>query len=91
MSSRNWHKHRQTQTDFEKAVFAALATTFNWGNDHNNVMQFGVEAMVSLPILMKMKDPLNNIVELLPDVHAEKFVVEEMLEGYSSYLKFKAK
>ena len=84
-------ENRQTQTDFEKAVFAALATKFNWGNDHNNVMQFGVEAVVSLPILMKMKDLLNNVVELLPEGHAEKFVVEEMLEGYSSYLKLKAK
>ena len=37
-------ENRQTQTDFEKAVFTALATKFNWGNDHNNVMQFRVEA-----------------------------------------------
>jgi hypothetical protein len=84
-----WER-RQTQTELEKAAFAALAEKFNWGKDSGRVEDEGVKAVVAIGHTRKMEELLRNLVEQLPEAQAERFNdVDSMLEGFSSYLKYK--
>ena len=85
-----WDK-RQQQTNLEKATYTCFAETFDWGEDRILVETEGVRAVVSLRHTRKMKKLLDNLITFLPEVQAQYFNVDLMLEGYSSFLKYRSK
>ena len=83
---------RQQQTSLDNISYATFSEKFDWGKDKVKVESEGVEAVVSIESTMRMKTQLEQVVEELSEVQAEKFEdVDTILEGYSSYLKFKTK
>ena len=86
----NWDE-RQQQTKLEQAAYTAFGETFDWGDDKIKVEAEGERAVVSLRHTAKMKGLLANIVSLLPEVQAQYFDVDLMLEGFSSFLKYRSK
>jgi hypothetical protein len=85
-----WDK-RQKQTNLEKATYTSFAETFNWGEDRIKVEAEGARAVVNLRHTRKMRELLANIITLLPEVQAQYFDVDLMLEGYSCYMKYRSK
>ena len=61
-----WNR-RQTKSKLEEAIYVALATPFNWGNnDLQSVLETGLEAVTLVHNTVKMKGHLPGIlVELL--------------------------
>ena len=82
---------RQTQTSLEEAAYRAFGKEFDWGGDKVVVEEEGVRAVVGVGNLRVMTELLNDVVFELSEVQQVKFEVNLMLEGYSSYLKFRAK
>ena len=86
--SEHWSE-RITQTPLEKAVYDALATPFDWGDeDHALVIQGGVMAHVTGNHYNAMKSKLSKILAHLPESVAERYDADDLVEGYSSFLKF---
>ena len=85
----SWNE-RQQQTNLEKAAFAAFGEKFDWdGEDYRKVSQEGVAAVVSVRSTVKMQTLLSALLEELPEeMAAERFNVDEILCGYSSFLKY---
>ena len=82
---------RQVQTNLDKAAFAALGEKFDWGADHRRVVEQGVGASVDIEHTVKMKKLLEDVLQELPEAQAERFDVNELLHGYSSFLKYRTK
>ena len=83
---------RQQQTSLDKISYVAFAEKFDWGEDKVKVESEGVEAVVSIENTMRMRRHLEQVVEELSELQADKFEdVDTLLEGYSSYLKYKTK
>ena len=77
---------RQEQIDLEKAVNAALAKPFDWCEDRATVEQHGGDAVVSVHHTTEtMKTLLKAVQNQMPEVMAERFAVDSMLHGYSSF------
>lgn len=85
-----WNR-RQQQSALDIAVYTAFGTQFQWAQDKERVLELGVKAVVSLEHIVVMRKQLCDILDLLPDAVAERFSVEEMLRGYSSFLKLSTK
>jgi hypothetical protein len=83
---------RQQQTSMEKAASAAFAAKFDWGDDRARVEDEGASARVGVQHTMKMRELLTQVVEELPELQAAKFEdVDLMLDGFSSFLKYRTK
>jgi hypothetical protein len=83
---------RQQPTSMEKAASAAFAAKFDWGDDRARVEDEGVSARVGVQHTMKMRELLTSVVAELSELQAAKFEdVDLMLEGFSSFLKFRTK
>lgn len=83
---------RQQQTGLDKATFNALSKKFDWGEDQVKVETEGVEAVVGLQSTMKMRRNLEEVVDELSEVQADKFAdIDTFLDGYSCFLKYKTK
>ena len=83
-----WEK-RVRQNPLEKAAFAAFGESYEWGEDRRKVEADGVRAVVSLGQTRKMRELLLSVVSQLSEVQEQKFDVDLMLEGFSSFLKYR--
>lgn len=81
-----WDK-RQVQTSLEFAAFTSLHQPYDWGEDLADVLEEGSEATVHIRHSSLLKELLSNLVKELPHGIGERFDPQEMLEGYSSFLK----
>ena len=85
-------EERQQQTSLEKAAYTAFAGDFDWGRDKGSVETDGASTAVCVETTQKLMVLLNQVVEELPDTQAEKFRdIDLMLEGYSTYMKYRTK
>lgn len=83
---------RQQQTSLDNVSYAAFTEKFDWGEDKVKVESEGVEAVVGIESTMRMRRQLEQVVEELSELQADKFEdIDTLLEGYSSYVKFKTK
>ena len=80
---------RQNQNAFEESVSSAFSKPFDWGEDQTIVEAKGSDATVSGHNTVKMRDLLTAIHTKLPQATADKFEIDELLGGYSSYIKTK--
>ena len=82
---------RQQQSNLEKAAFKAFSTKFDWKDDLHSVLEHGMSAVVQADHTETMKDLLKNILQELPTYIAEKFDIDVMLDGFTSFLKLSTK
>jgi hypothetical protein len=64
----------------------ALGLQYDWGEDLENVLENGDEAVVDMEHKEKLDGLLQGILDELPKAAAQKFEVKSMLQGYFSYL-----
>jgi hypothetical protein len=82
---------RHNQSGLEKAVYEALVTPFDWGDDLHAVLDRGMGATVQVDHTNKMRELLTSITTKLPEAVAERFDVDTMLEGFACFKKLSTK
>ena len=70
---------------------AKTDSEYDWGQDKVKVEMDGVNALLSLGHLNKMKELLEGVILRLPEVQQRRFDSNLMLDGFCSYLKYRTK